>query len=319
MTVDVPAPRVPRGIHTISWNGWANNLLLSNGTAELIITLDVGPRVLSYTKLGGSNPLKVFDEQLGGTGETSWKIRGGHRLWIAPEHRRDTYAPDNAPVAWEKLGPLRVLFTPPPEILTGFQKQIEIAMDPVGTGVTLTHRVTRIATTPATMGIWALTVMRSGGIALVPQPPLGEHPRDLLPNRKLVLWPYTDLSDSRWKFGPRFLRLRQEPKRSPTKIGLSNALGWSAYLVGGLCFLKHFGWNPDAAYPDDGSNCEIYASPRMLEVESLGPLQVLAPGQSSEHIERWELHDATADHEVASDHTLAEFLQPLLARGPQTQ
>jgi hypothetical protein len=28
----------------------------------------------------------------------------------------------------------------------------------------------------------------------------------------------------------------------------------------------------------------------MLEVETLGPLVKLAPGQSVEHVERWELH-----------------------------
>jgi hypothetical protein len=296
-------------IDIVAFQGWSKNLRLSNGTAELIVTLEVGPRILSYTKNGGFNPLKIYDDQVGTSGESVWRNRGGHRLWLAPETREITYCPDNAPVAWEQLGPLAVRLTPPPESATGFQKQLDVTLAPTGTAVTIVHRVTRLGATPAELALWALTVMTPGGVALLPQPPLGEHPRDLLPNRKLVVWPYTDLGDPRWRFGPRFLRLRQDTARGATKIGLADSLGWCAYAVDGVVFVKRYDWNPAAAYPDGGCNFETFSNAKMLEVESLGPLVRLAPGACLEHTERWELREAPPGLADQPDDALAEFFR----------
>jgi hypothetical protein len=302
-------------IAVVPFEGWANNLLIANGCVTLIITLDVGPRILSYTTTGGINPLRIAPEQAGRSGEATWQIRGGHRLWIAPEDRTVSYFPDNAPVAWEQTGPLQVRLTPPPETPTGFQKQLEVGLDPTGTRVTLIHRVTRLARTAADCAIWALTVMAPGGTAIMPQPALGEHPRDLLPNRRLVLWPYTNLGDPRWRFGPRFLRLRQDPALGPAKLGLADALGWCAYLYEGACFLKTYGWDPAAAYPDGGCNFETFTNARMLELESLGPLTRLPHGQSLEHRECWELHPAPPAAAALPDEELAAYFASLRPGG----
>src|SRR6516225_11433579 len=35
-------------VEKVEYKGWKNNLRLSNGEAELIVTLDVGPRIISY-------------------------------------------------------------------------------------------------------------------------------------------------------------------------------------------------------------------------------------------------------------------------------
>ena len=66
-----------------------------------IITLDVGPRVISYRTTDGENVFKTFDTQLGGTGEAEWQSRGGHRFWLAPEDPVLSYLPDNEPVEHE--------------------------------------------------------------------------------------------------------------------------------------------------------------------------------------------------------------------------
>jgi len=279
------------GISIVPFAGWQNNLRLANGSVELIATLDVGPRILAYRKIGGFNPFKIYEDQAGKTGEASWRNRGGHRLWIAPEHAQETYFPDNSAVVWEQLGRLQAGLRPPPETIYGFQKQIGIALDATGCGVTVSHRVTRIGSTPARIAPWALTVMTPGGMAVVPQPVMGQHPRDLLPNRNLVLWPYTDLSDPRWHFGREYFLLRQDPSGGPTKIGLAHQPGWCGYLVDHVLFVKRFPWQPEAMYPDYGCNFEMFSNGKMLELESLGPLTMLAPGRSVELIERWELHD----------------------------
>jgi len=55
-------------IEKVEYRGWKNNLKLSNGEVELIITLDVGPRVIRYGYVGGANVFKEFDAQIGKTG-----------------------------------------------------------------------------------------------------------------------------------------------------------------------------------------------------------------------------------------------------------
>src|ERR1035437_651311 len=302
------------GINIVAFNGWRNNLRLGNGTVELIITLDVGPRILSYKKSGGFNPFKIFEDQSGTVGEPVWRNRGGHRLWIAPEHKAQTYIPDNAPVAWEQLGELQVRLTPLPETSNGFQKQINITLDPMGAGVTIVHRVIQLAAPPAYLAPWALTVMTAGGVAVVPQPEMGQHPRDLLPNRNLVLWPYTDMSDSRWYFGRKYFLLRQDAAGAPTKIGLAHQPGWCGYLVGGVFFLKRYAWNPSAAYPDNGCNFEMFSNGRMLELESLGPLTHLHQNQSVEHVERWKLHDGPGSLDTNAEEQLDELIGPILEK-----
>ena len=71
---------------------------MANADVELIVTLDVGPRVIRYGAPGGPNLFGESAEQLGKSGEPSWMPRGGHRLWTAPEDKTRTYAPDNRAV-----------------------------------------------------------------------------------------------------------------------------------------------------------------------------------------------------------------------------
>ena len=64
-------------LEVVDYRGWTNNLKLSNASVELIVTLDVGPRVIAYRAPGGFNVMKNYDEMMGGTGEAEWQIRGG--------------------------------------------------------------------------------------------------------------------------------------------------------------------------------------------------------------------------------------------------
>ncbi len=85
-------------IEKISYGGWPNCYRIFDNEAELIVTTDVGPRVIRYGFIGGQNMFKEFVDQLGRSGESSWQPRGGHRIWIAPEIVPETYALYNGPV-----------------------------------------------------------------------------------------------------------------------------------------------------------------------------------------------------------------------------
>lgn len=283
-------------VEKVEYKGWKNNIKLSNGQAELIVTLDVGPRILSYRLADGENVLKQYDDQLGQGGESTWMIRGGHRLWTSPEDTTRTYAPDNAPVAHQALPGGGVRVTPPPDGF-GTQKEMDITLDAEGTGVTVVHRIKNVGTQATEVAIWALTVVKPGGVEIIPLAPKQPHPggpanargpEDFAPNLELILWPYFDFADPRWSFGQKFITLRQG-KAGPTKLGLSHKVGWVGYLNGGTLFVKRFSYQPGQTYPDRGASYETFTNEDMLEMESLGPIGPLAPGATIEHTERWSL------------------------------
>jgi hypothetical protein len=299
----LPAPpNADKGAVTmdkVEYHGWANNLRLSNGDAELILTLDVGPRVISYRLANGKNVLKNYDEQLGKSGETEWVMRGGHRLWVGPEDLTRTYALDNRPVKYEKLSsPGGVRLIPPPDSEYGIQKEMDVLLEPTGTKVSIVHRITNTGQEATDLAPWVLTVLAPGGVEVIPLPAHHPHPgppknakspKDYAPNVFMTLWPFFDFTDPRWHFGSKYITLRQDAQKGPTKIGLAHQLGWIAYLNDGTLFVKRFGYQEGKHYPDHGCNFETFTNQEMLECESMGPLIKLEPGKSVEHTEHWEL------------------------------
>src|ERR1700704_1607612 len=85
-------------IEKTEYQGWLNCYRVSNGEIELIVTGDVGPRVIRFGFVGGQNLFKEFADQLGRSGEEKFQLRGGDRVWKAPEDPVATWAPDNVPV-----------------------------------------------------------------------------------------------------------------------------------------------------------------------------------------------------------------------------
>jgi hypothetical protein len=297
-------------ISTVEYRGWKNNLLLSNGEVELVVTLDVGPRVISYRLAGGTNVFKNYDEQMGGTGEAEWQIRGGHRFWLAPEDLTRTYFPDNRPVQAVPDGELAATITAPVETEYGVQKRMRLQLHPTGTKCDVTLTVTNTGTTSTDLAPWGPTVMAPGGVEILPLPPKSPHPgspkkakspADFAPNQSLVLWPYFDFTDARWTFGSRFAFLRQDATKGPTKIGFASPLPWVGYLNAGTLFVKRFDYREGATYPDRGTRYQTFSNEDMLEMETCGELVTLRPGESAAVTEQWELFDNVPDVKTEAD------------------
>lgn len=282
-------------IERISYAGWKDCLRLSNGRIELVVTTEVGPRILRFGAAGGRNLFHEVPEHQGLKGGTGWHSLGGHRLWHAPEAKPRTYAPDNSAVRYEIREDRAVLFQEM-EASTGIQKTMELRLEPDRDRAQVLHRLTSLNPWPVQLAPWAITVMAPGGVAILPQEPFAPHPHEpgasgssFLPVRSMALWSYTRLNDPRWVFLDRYLLLKQDPSIEPfLKFGVSNRQGWCAYAREGELFLKRFAWVAGAVYPDEGCNNEIFTCADMLEVESLGPLATLEPGQSVEHLETWD-------------------------------
>ncbi len=277
-------------IEKTSYRGWPNCYRISNGEVEVIVTGDIGPRIMRYGFVDGQNFFKEFADQMGKSGEAEWQPRGGHRIWFAPEDPVKTYAPDNSPA---RIVPQSdgVIATGKVEALTGLEKQIEVKMAGSGTSVEVIHRIRNAEgdawETP--MAPWALTMLAPGGYGIHHFPPRGTHPEMLLPTNPLVMWAFTNLADPRWTLLECYLVLRQDPANStPQKLGSFNRDTLGAYYLNGEMFIKRTRADGEpTAYPDFGCSFETFTNADFLELETLGPLRRLQPGETVTHTEWW--------------------------------
>lgn len=276
-------------VSKVSYGGWENCVRIENESMELIVTTDVGPRIISCRPTGyppRPELFKQFKDQLGGTAEPEWKSRGGHRLWHAPEVMPRTYYPDNKPILrFEHASESLVAFIA--DIEEGSQIQKKIGIKIGQNKVTVDHWLVNWNEWEVTLAPWALTVMAPGGTAIIPLPEKRPHPEALEPDFPLVMWPYVEMNDPRYYWGKRFITLSQNEKRGPTKIGLPNIEGWSAYLLNGYAFIKYFEFDGGLTYPDHGCNFETFTNKEILELESLGPLETVGPREQLHHTEQW--------------------------------
>jgi hypothetical protein len=258
---------------------------------DVDVATDFGPRVVRYGFCGEPNLLADVPQLSTPTPWGEWRPHGGHRLWVAPERMPGSYAPDAAPVGIEDAAPLAVRVREETD-RSGIQKTIDIRLSADSSTVVLDHTIVNRTEWPIRVAPWAITIVVPGPVA-VPQPPFRPHPEALLPERTLVQWAYTDLSDPRWTFGRELILLTPDAaRREPQKIGIGGAVGWCALMVGRTVFMKRTTPDPAAEYPDRGSAIEIFTAGEYLEVETLAPLQTLAPGGAATHTERWDLFGA---------------------------
>lgn len=277
-------------VEKTAYKGWPNCYRIANGEVELVVTADIGPRIIRFGFIGGQNVFKEFPDQLGKTGESQFQLRGGHRVWKAPEDPVGSWAPDNAPVQIELLAD-GLTAREPIEPLTRLQKEIEIHLAPSGTAATVIHRIANHSLFPLEYSVWAMSMMAQTGVAITGFPPRGRHPIDLAATNPLVMWAYTDLSDPRWKFTRKYLMLRQNPDVAEAqKLGLFNPNTWVAYVLNGEAFVKQTQSDPAKAYPDFGCSFETFANNEFLEIETLSPLTKVQPDQNAAHVEHWSLH-----------------------------
>lgn len=276
-------------VSVIPYGGWQNCLRIANAEIELIITLDVGPRIIRLGFIGGSNEFAEYPDQAGLVGGTTYRSYGGHRLWAAPETKGWTDHPDNNPVEWKEKDD-NIILTAPIEQGTKLQKEFDIYLDPNRNCVRIIHKITNCSKAPIKLAPWAVSVMAPGGRAIIPQEPFIPHADRVLPVRPLVLWSYTQMRDLRWTWGNRFIQLLQDSNaKSPQKFGALVTKGWTAYANSDRVFIKRFQYDAKETYPDFGCNVEFFTNIRMLEIESLGPLITLKPQAYTIHREEWYL------------------------------
>lgn len=296
---------------------WGNCLALINDKAELIVSLDFGPRVLSYKLKEGKNvffedPERTvyFDDPSIGEyykDRDTWYNYGGHRLWINPERMPQTFHPDTDPVSFELTEQGAIVYQKR-QVPNELELSMEFELDEKESKVSVTHRVKNTGNQGKEFAIWCISPMAPGGVLIVP---MGELQDGASPNRSFATWSYTDLTDDRLYLGKEYITLIQEPGNTynPVNLGFNNPLGRAGYLNGKDLFINEFEYLENGCYPDRGSAFETYSDENFIEVESLGEIKVVLPGETVEHREVWTLVKTTEAFAPRNEETMKKFVE----------
>jgi hypothetical protein len=304
-------------VEKISFKNYGQCLKITNGIIEAVVTVDFGPRVIKLSFVGGENFFHEDIEQentvdgepleaIFGKG-SKWFLYGGHRLWLSPEDMPLTYYPDNDPVEYKNI-PGGVELLAPPQAVNDMQYRIELVMSEDKPVVSVKHYATNVGGVTKKKAVWPVTVMRRGGLEVVPQP---TNNTGNLANRVLALWPYSDMSDERVYFGKKYITMRQDTDiKSAFKFGINNDRSWAGYFVNNGMFVKKYNHNPNGNYPDFGVSYETYTNNLVLEMETLGELVDITPGSTASQSEEWLLIDKV-ERPAANDEITLDTLVDL--------
>jgi hypothetical protein len=266
---------------------------LAVGSLELDYLESAGPRIVGLRYKDSANLFASVQDISIPTPYGDYHYIGGHRLWYAPEAMPRSYVPDNDGLTVLEI-PDGLLLQGKQEKGTGIRKNIEIHLSPGIPQVSLKHTLVNEGLWDVELAPWTITMFRLGGVAILPIRSEAVDMNDLLPDRRISLWPYSRINDPRLHFDDNFIFVSAQSDLPLFKIGTFNPLGWIAYWSEGILFRKTFNVKIDGTYPDNGCNAEIYCDEHFIELESLAPLIKLVVGSSVSHTENWELYDGLA-------------------------
>ena len=239
-----------------------------------------------------------------------WVNYGGDKTWPAPQGWTgpgEWPGPpdpvlDSGVYEWtvdtdDPEGAVRLTMTSGDDPRTGLRLERRVTLTPASSRYELTLRATNTADRSVRWSLWNVTQRRSGepgqggvdvGVGLTPAaPPVSTPVEDVV----------TVLAGTGV---PRHERPAPDRVRVPHqdvvgKLGFPTGSGWLAHVAGGTTCTLRFAVDPAAAYPDGGARAEVWLEhpqprpldvlggldppDRIVEVEVLGPLVELAPGQ----------------------------------------
>lgn len=265
---------------------WGRVLWLSSDHAEVGVALDFGIRVVHLSCPGCENLYYVQPEDLsdGFITDSGWKLHGGHRIWMAPESD-DSYAPDNAPVAYELLED-GALICQDVDPLLNICKSLRITFLDDG-GVQLEQFIKNVSNVPIDGASWGVNTLDAGGTAFITF--TNQDQKGYVPHRVVSLWSDTNLHDPRLSFDKLGLTARHMFLPDYLKLGLYCLDGKAVFENKGQRLTLLFDSQPLSMYPDNGCNFELYMCSKFMELETMGTKAHLLPGESTSHTETWYL------------------------------
>lgn len=301
-------------IKEIDFENFGKCIEISNGKTDVVVTKEIGPRIIRVGLVGKENVMfndlnreniteHADMEKHYGKG-AKWINYGGHRLWVSPESMPETYFPDDKPVEVEFLEN-GAMFIQNEQPMNGVACKYSVTMSEDGE-ITVTHYVKNISSSEKRCSPWAITVLNKGGLEIIPNNTLDT---ELLPNRRIIAWPYTNLADERLYLGKDFITLKQDSIDQSFKIGLDLHKGTALYAYKDTVFVKKYEHKFDGEYDDFGVSFETYTNSEILEMETIGTVHYLKPGETATHTEKWSVHENIGNPDRKDEPAIDEFVR----------
>lgn len=292
---------------TVDFAGYTNCPVLDNGTARVVLGPQLGGRVLSYA-LGDKEAIPLNPAQDGLTwkpGDKSFDPYGG-RCDVGPEPIQKP-RPDLWFGPWQAKfnGPCEVIMTSLVDRSLGLQLVRTFRLSPTGSHLRFTQRIINRSDHTQRVCHWSRTFGQGNGICLVPLNPNSRFPKGYLTYGPGAVMNYAPEPHEHVRVRDGFLEINGDPPFS--KFMLDTEPGRLAYLMrNDLMFVKKWPVYADRVYGEiSAGTLSLYyypfiedrqkpASERGLpidfcELEPIGPLEILEPGQTASFTEDWWL------------------------------
>jgi hypothetical protein len=267
-------------VEQISYHGWPECFLLSNGIVEAVVVPAIS-RVMHFGLAGEPQSAfwqnRALDGQLPSVDSSEWSNFGGDKCWPAPQ----SDWPQQTGRAWPPPPALDalpaqaaavargVVLTSPMDLAYGIQMVRTVLLDPIHPVLRIETEFRKLQGPDVTVAIWTITQLCEPERILLWQPATSRFPHGYLP--------LLDAEPAEFRSRGRLLSLKRHPSLF-IKIGSdAGSMAW----VGKSSVLRIDAETGPGEYPDGGCVTEVYTNPdplKYVELETLGPLVKISVG-----------------------------------------
>ena len=274
----------------LSAHGFDNCIEIKNAHTRVVLCPEVGGRVLEYS-MNKKQALPLPDKT------KNKKASPAGRFDIGPE-----LTIPKRPALWSGTwtgkitGPRSAALTSPISEATGVQLIRTFTLAPDSTKLTCTQAIKNISNNPVAYNHWSRTFAQGQGIVYLPQSSPGTPSR--FPGEYAMYLNGTTIdvnpSDPNIRIREGFIEILGPPENP--KLGFDSYAGWMAYhMPNDLLFFKQYDADPQRVYGEAaGLTASVWYPDFMsvVELEPIGPLEHIAPGEQASFTETWYLHEA---------------------------
>ena len=276
---------------------------ISNGIIELIITIDSGPRIISFSLVTGENVLLCEEKS-----KNYDPLKCGHHLWFNQTTIPDPYFLDNTKVVYTPLTN-GVKFSNRLFEKLGIELRLEILLSPDAMDVMIIHEATNISKENITLALLASTSLNNNGILIAP---IAQESEQIHPTKSLALWSYSNINDPRFSMSNKYITLTHDNQsKAKFKFGINNRDGYVSYILDNIMFTKRYVHDKQARYLDFGTSLHAYTDKDYTIIDTLSPLYKTKPDDVIKHVENWSIFKINQKLTDTSDKQIDKLINSL--------
>lgn len=303
-------------VERIVYCGWQDSYRITAGAYSIVVVPEIGGRIMEYS-LESMNALWENVDEFGKTYPIAkeWHNYGGYKTWVAPQSKWG-WPPDpmldfgkaNVEIVENSKGVPTIKITGAASLKSGVMFTKEVSLTESGE-VTLKQRMHNISGDTFLGSIWDVTQVGTPCFVVFPI-----RKQSRIPGGLAYLMGESKSTGQFVRNGDlcitRYLG-------EAGKIGSDSDGPWMIWFKDDLAYVKLFDpMQRGAQYPDGGCSVEVFTSDKeagYVEMEILGPLVELEPGDSTELTEKWRIFRLTQP--VTSEDRVIKAINGMRGKG----